>query len=54
MLAQTAIRGVSQQAPIPRVGGDQTLADSIDCIGACMPFLRNAEIYGERVRRLPL
>ena len=23
------------------------MADSIDCMGACMPFLRNAEIYGE-------
>jgi CRP/FNR family nitrogen fixation transcriptional regulator len=48
MLAQTAIRGVPlKQAPSQFVGRNQTLSDSIDCIGACMPFLRNAEIYGE-------
>ena len=48
MLAQTAIRGVSlKQAPTQFAGGNQTLADSIDCMGACMPFPRNAEIYGE-------
>ena len=48
MLAQTAIRGVPlKQAPIQFAGRNQTLADSIDCMGACMPFLRNAEIYGE-------
>src|SRR3954449_263754 len=48
MLAQTAIRGVSlKQAPVPRAVGEQTLVDSIDCMGASMPFLRNAEIYGE-------
>src|SRR3954449_4310004 len=48
MLAQSATRGVSRkQAPIPLAGG-QTLADSINCMGACMPFLRNSEIYGER------
>ena len=47
MLAQTATRGVSHKQALMPLAGGQTLADSIDCMGACMPFLRNAEIYGE-------
>jgi CRP-like cAMP-binding protein len=48
MLAHTAIRGVSlKQAPTALAGGNYALTASIDCMGACMPFLRNTEIYGE-------
>jgi len=55
MLTQTAIRGASSkqattQTRVMPAGGDHVLGESIDCMGACMPFLRNAEIYGEGER----
>ena len=51
MLTQTAIRNVSlrQSATQPRLTplADGTRAGTIELMGACMSFPRNAEIYGE-------
>ena len=52
MLTQTAIRTASFKrahgaASHRRTGGSAARADTIELIGALMPFARNAEIYGE-------
>jgi len=52
MLTQTAIRNISlkQSATVSRhmpAAGRSTQAGTIELMGACMSFPRNAEIYGE-------
>jgi CRP/FNR family nitrogen fixation transcriptional regulator len=46
MLTQTAIRSGTQTRVMPPAG-NPSLGTNIDLMGACMPFPRNSEIYGE-------